>query len=145
MSIMDNQYSNLLSTLYPVGSIYIGTQDTCPLTSLIAGSQWQKVATQVVTNVNATVAVYGTGKALGLYTNQGIGYGLINGDYGGVGILRASANAYNQNVGQTNPSSGFPTSNQNFSIGVTNDGSKSGLTGTLTRTNLALNIWKRTA
>ena len=34
---------NLLSTLYPVGSIYIGTQNSCPLATLIAGSQWQIV------------------------------------------------------------------------------------------------------
>lgn len=34
---------NLLSTLYPVGSIYIGTQNSCPLAALIAGSQWQIV------------------------------------------------------------------------------------------------------
>jgi hypothetical protein len=35
---------NVLSSLYPVGSIYIGTQNTCPLASLISGSQWQLVA-----------------------------------------------------------------------------------------------------
>lgn len=34
---------NILSSLYPVGSIYIGTQSTCPLTSLIGGSSWSKV------------------------------------------------------------------------------------------------------
>lgn len=34
-----------LSNLYPVGSIYIGTQSTCPLASLINGSRWQLVAT----------------------------------------------------------------------------------------------------
>ena len=36
--------SNLLSTLYPVGSIYIGTQNNCPLATLIAGSQWEIVS-----------------------------------------------------------------------------------------------------
>ena len=35
---------NLLSTLYPVGSIYIGTQNSCPLATLIAGSQWQIIS-----------------------------------------------------------------------------------------------------
>ena len=34
----------LLATLYPVGSIYIGTQSTCPLATLISGSTWVKVS-----------------------------------------------------------------------------------------------------
>ena len=44
MSQLNNAVSNLLSSLYPVGSIYIGTQNTCPLATLISGSQWQLVA-----------------------------------------------------------------------------------------------------
>lgn len=36
--------NTLLSTLYPVGSLYIGTQTTCPLETLIPGSTWAKVA-----------------------------------------------------------------------------------------------------
>lgn len=36
--------NNLLSTLYPVGAIYIGTQNSCPLATLIAGSQWEIVS-----------------------------------------------------------------------------------------------------
>lgn len=35
---------NILSTIYPVGSIYIGTQEACPLASLISGSTWVLVA-----------------------------------------------------------------------------------------------------
>lgn len=35
----------MLKTLYPVGSIYIGTQSTCPLSTLIPGSSWSLVAT----------------------------------------------------------------------------------------------------
>lgn len=37
--------STMLATLYPVGSLYIGTQNSCPLASLISGSQWQIIAT----------------------------------------------------------------------------------------------------
>lgn len=38
---------NLFATLFPVGSIYITTQNTgtCPLASIISGSQWELVAT----------------------------------------------------------------------------------------------------
>lgn len=34
----------VLEALYPIGSIYIGTQDICPLTILIPNSQWELVA-----------------------------------------------------------------------------------------------------
>lgn len=34
----------MLASLYPVGSIYIGTQATCPLATLISGSTWVNVS-----------------------------------------------------------------------------------------------------
>jgi len=33
-----------LEAIYPVGSIYIGTQSTCPLATIISGSTWVKVS-----------------------------------------------------------------------------------------------------
>ena len=53
---------NILAALYPVGSIYIGTQTTCPLASLISGSQWTLVAQDRAlwggngSNANTTIA-----------------------------------------------------------------------------------------
>ena len=132
--------NNLLSTLYPVGSIYIGTQNSCPLATLIAGSQWQRVATQVVTNVNTGVAVYGNGKGLGLTNSQ---------SNGGLTFTRDGArtwittNAYNSNIG-TGSSNGVGW-NSNTSVGVVQNANTSSLTGSLSRNNLSLNIWKRTA
>lgn len=35
---------DILEQIYPVGSIYIGTQATCPMSSVIAGSSWSLVA-----------------------------------------------------------------------------------------------------
>lgn len=35
--------ATIFQTLYPVGSIYIGTQSTCPLATLIPGSQWTQI------------------------------------------------------------------------------------------------------
>lgn len=143
VSVMDNQYSNLLSTLYPVGSIYIGTQNSCPLATLIAGSQWQIVATQVVTNVNTGVAVYGNGKTLGL-TDNNKNYGVMSRNVSGVyGFVFATTNATNNNNGTSVSDNG--TANRNVCLGVVRDAATSGLTGSLSRTNLSLNIWKRTA
>lgn len=36
--------TTILSTLYPIGSLYLGTQSTCPLITLIPGSTWELVA-----------------------------------------------------------------------------------------------------
>ena len=144
VSIMDSQYSNLLSTLYPVGSIYIGTQNSCPLATLIAGSQWQKVATQVVTNVNTGVAVYGNGKTLGL-SNGSQNFGMTDGGYGSVGgFMQGAKSVYNQNKGTIRDENTITPADRK-SVGVVQDAATSGLTGSLSRTNLSLNIWKRTA
>lgn len=59
---VSSSVSNLLSSLYPVGSIYIGTQNTCPLASLISGSTWTLVAQDRAlwggngSNANTTIA-----------------------------------------------------------------------------------------
>ena len=39
-----SEVNNLIEAIYPVGSIYIGTQSTCPLATLISGSTWVKVS-----------------------------------------------------------------------------------------------------
>lgn len=39
-----NQFNTLLNSLYPVGSVYIGTQTSCPLATLISGSSWSLVS-----------------------------------------------------------------------------------------------------
>lgn len=64
----------ILAALYPVGSIYIGTQTTCPLTTLINGSRWELVAQDKAlwgsngTNANTTIEAglpnhtHGTGR-----------------------------------------------------------------------------------
>ena len=36
--------SSLLETLYPVGAVYVGTQTTCPMTSLMVGTTWTLVS-----------------------------------------------------------------------------------------------------
>lgn len=41
---IDTSISTLLTTLYPVGSVYISTTTVCPLASLIQGSTWELVS-----------------------------------------------------------------------------------------------------
>lgn len=53
---------DILEQIYPVGSIYIGTQATCPMSSVITGSTWNLVAANRAlwtgdgTNGNTTIA-----------------------------------------------------------------------------------------
>ena len=41
---LSSAISTLLGSLYPVGSVYIGTQASCPMASLISGSTWELVS-----------------------------------------------------------------------------------------------------
>ena len=91
-SIMDNIYANL----YPIGSIYIGTQATCPLAALIQGSVWEIVGTNRAlwcgngSNANSTIdaglpniyGIFGTsGYAGEQWSNDGVLTGAFYKDY----------------------------------------------------------------
>lgn len=41
---LETYVNTILTSIYPVGSIYIGTQSTCPLATLISGSTWELVS-----------------------------------------------------------------------------------------------------
>ena len=88
--------NNLLSTLYPVGSIYIGTQNSCPLATLIAGSQWQVVGTNR--------ALWGGNGSNGCFsTISNIDYDYkeaIRGSYGA--RIRFNASRYSSIYGKSN-------------------------------------------
>lgn len=43
-AVKDTDLATLLQTIYPVGSVYIGTQSTCPMAIVIEGSTWQLVS-----------------------------------------------------------------------------------------------------
>jgi hypothetical protein len=59
---LNTAVNTILASLYPVGSLYIGTQSDCPLTTLISGSTWELVAQDRAlwggdgTNANTTIA-----------------------------------------------------------------------------------------
>lgn len=61
-SEMDSRISSILSTIYPIGSIYIGTQGSCPMSIAMPGTTWEMVATNRAlwggngTNGNTTIA-----------------------------------------------------------------------------------------
>ena len=124
-----------MNSVYPVGSLYFGTQSTCPLAAIIDGSTWEKVGSSLITSVNTSVPIKGNGIALGL-TNGTNNVGLTTTNNYFVGKKEVYGAAVSA-AGTHSGTSGI--------FGVTTDTSKSGIVGTVTRTALTVNIWKRTA
>lgn len=63
--------TSLLETLYPVGSIYITTNATCPLSTLISGSSWVQVGSGKVLQGSDLDHTAGTTIAAGLPNIEG--------------------------------------------------------------------------
>lgn len=137
-SVIDNKINTMLSTLYPVGSVYMGTQSTCPLATLISGSSWTKIASNIVIDVNTNAPVKGTDKAITLTTGDyEVGLRMVNTN----GMFEGTPNI---NVGDSSSTPSGVGSHINKALGLTKNATNSGMTATVTRTNLTVNIWKRT-
>ena len=133
-----NQLNIQLNAVYPVGSLYFCTQSTCPMASLISGSTWEKVGSSLITSVNTNVPIAGNGMTLGLTNGStNVGAGITS----GASSISVYESTYGSNVG-TERGSGLTG---NTSLGVTTDATKSGIVGTVTRSALTVNIFKRTA
>lgn len=128
-------YGDIIDTLYPVGSVYIGTTSTCPLAA-IKGT-WTLKSSGIVTSVDTNVPVKGNGTALGLTDNH-INAGLVGSSSG----MTYGSNNYGSAVGSS--FSGSSTFG-NKAVGITTDATKSGIEGTVTRSVYTVNIWERTA
>lgn len=137
--------STTLSTLYPVGSIYIGTQSTCPLATLITGSTWTKVSGDKVLQTSSSSHSANTTIDAGLpnitgslNTSTKQYSSTINGDYGAFTATRVAAtDRYRSDGANTNP----------FVLGF--DASKSnaiyGNSTTVQPPAYVVNVWRRTA
>ena len=143
---ISNAVSNLLATLYPVGAIYIGTQNSCPLATLISGSTWTKIGTSITTDVTipSSIAVYGNGKTLGLTLNNSSNYGLSFGTNNSWGLRLNTG--FGSNI---NSSVSETSTTVNKALGITNKtNGDSGIVAksdSITKTSITVNIWKRTA
>lgn len=135
--------STMLSTQFPVGSVYWGTQGTCPMANLIVGSTWTKVATKIVTNVDSTVGVKGTGKALGL-RNGSKTFSMVT-DSNDAILSTSLHTPSGANVGSVPGGTGSSGYTRYEALGVDTNASNSGLTGVASSTTLTINAWKRTA
>ena len=115
-----------LQSVYPIGSLYIGVNDNCPIANLFG--TWEKIGDGFVTEVDSKVPIKGTGATLGV-NNDGSR---------SVGTLSFGRSSYNEgwiNIGGRRTGSAYVTTNAN----------SSGIVGTASATKLEVNIWKRTA
>ena len=84
----------------------------------------------IITSINTSVPIKGTGKTLGM--TDGTNNASIT-VYSGVAYLAFYASLYNKNVGTAESGS---STNTRVGWGVTTDTSKSGIVGTITRTQI---------
>lgn len=128
--------NSMLSSLYPVGSIYIGTQSTCPLASLISGSQWTLVAQDRAlwggngSNANTTIAA-------GLPNITGAtSFKASTGNPTGALYQISTGGVSTQTQGTSTERVGFDASRSNSIYGNSN---------TVQPPAYRVNIWRRTA
>lgn len=142
---VNSRITSIMGTVYPVGSLYFGTQSTCPLAAIIDGSTWEKVGSSLITSVNTSVPIKGNGKSMG-WTNGDANFGCSQGDNGyGSFFPSLTSEAYGKNIGVVQAGNAGVRPSGSKLMGLTSDASKSGIVGTVTRTALTVNIWKRTA
>lgn len=126
---------SFISTVYPIGSLFFSTAGTCPLQSLGIGT-WQKVGTSLTLSVNTNVPVKGNGMVLG-FTNGT--------NTAGFSTYNTEVYFYNNPYGKNVSASPTRGTSLNGDFGVTTDASKSGIVGTVTRTQITVNVFQRTA
>lgn len=136
---------NILSALYPVGSIYIGTQNSCPLATLISGSTWALVATDRAlwggngSNGNSTINA-GLPNITGRYNHQCLlnwGGGTEN---GALYTANVSGDSSPQNAGGSDGGN-----SQTIAFDASKSNSIYGKSNTVQPPAYRVNVWRRTA
>lgn len=136
---------NILAALYPVGSIYIGTQNSCPLATLIAGSTWTLVGQNRAlwggngSNGNTTINA-GLPNITGRYNHQCLmnwGGGTEN---GALYTANVSGDSAPQNGGGSDGGN-----SQTIAFDASKSNSIYGASTTVQPPAYRVNVWRRTA
>ncbi|CAJ0592408.1 unnamed protein product [Cylicocyclus nassatus] len=141
-SEVSSAINTLLSTLYPVGSLYIGTQTTCPLETLIPGSTWAKVAGDKVLQTSSSSHNPNTTIEAGLPNITG---------YLSTGFVQAQSaeGAFSIRLPKLNRNmpSGSDTyqSGWGWDFNAANSSSIYGSSSTVQPPAYVVNVWRRTA
>lgn len=135
-----SEVDNLISAIYPVGSIYIGTQSTCPLATLISGSTWVKVSEGRVLQGSDSSHSAGTTIEAGLPNITG---NMNNTAWTGGKYLSGAFQEVGYNDGTRGTSTGAGAWNVSFNASLSN--SIYGNSTTVQPPAYVVNIWRRTA
>jgi hypothetical protein len=137
---INNMKTEVLKTLYPVGSIYIGTQSTCPLASLFG--TWTKVAANRVLQGSSSSHSATENIAAGLpnVTGTFASRALYNSIVSRSGALNETGSALGY-AGSYGASSGAKT--LKFDASASN--SVYGNASTVQPPAYVVNVWRRTA
>lgn len=124
-SSIETLRDTVFSTIFPIGAIYIGQGNTCPISAIIG--TWELVGSSMLVDVNNSVPIKGTGKTLGINENGSATVRYLN-------LYRSS---YNEALMQPGSVRG--------NVYVTTNADSSGLVGSISKTSLQVKIWRRTA
>ena len=143
-------YNLLLELLYPVGSIYIGTQEICPLVALIPGSTWEIVG--------ENRALWG-GNGLNANTTIAAGLPNITGSIDLTGMSDHTTSTYNSNnvatsalynnesitAGKYHTDSASASGYNRIRLNASRSNSIYGNSTTVQPPAYVVNVWRRTA
>ena len=136
--------ANLLSDLYPIGSLYIGTQTTCPLSTLIPGSTWTLVTQDKAlwtgdgTNANTTIAA-GLPNVTGSFI-MGSSSSIIAAYYGNGPFYKNNSTTF-----YTNALGSQITTEDTMRFDLSRVNSIYGSSSTVQPPAYRVNVWRRTA
>lgn len=139
---------NNLKAIYPVGCVYIGTQSSCPMTTLIPGSTWKLVSsgralwTGTGSNGNSTIEPglpNITGKFIIGATNNANNY--TGGIFGTEGAFSSDLQSSNNSLG----GGSAYTSNRRATFDASRSNSLFGKSSTVQPPAYVVNVWRRTA
>ena len=130
--------NTMLSTQFPVGSLYFGTQSTCPMASLISGSTWVKVAGDKVLQTSSSSHSANTTIAAGLPN--------ITGSFNTRSIAGATGAFDTSNISSSSAGTGSSaTQTYKASFNASDSNSIYGNSTTVQPPAYVINVWRRTA
>ena len=134
-----------LNKVYPKNSVYITTSSSNP-NSILGFGTWELIGSSIITSVNESVPIKGNGKAIGVQVSRAVTVGngtsgalSAHGDYGSVAVRKDD---YTWKEGTATGS--IAKASSGAAIRLVTNASNSGIVGTVTRTSISVNIWKRT-
>lgn len=147
-NVLPASYTTLLEVLYPIGSLYFGTQETCPLTILLPDSTWELVATDRSIQGSSTTHTAGSTIEAGLPNITGSATIMGNGGEGSNINVKTASGAFYR-IAHPGAKDGYTSGANNNGYGDLGlDASLSsnvyGGSPTVQPPAYIVNVWKRT-